>query len=147
MSREICFYATAGHALSGENDIVPFCRIQSGRFFPAETGRTSASLWPQVRQTNRLQIGQPNVIRPSVAADCGLMAALVIRAADYKIDRRPAKRAQAQYPKPMTRSRLAPRFLEFAFRLPPQPAPSKRNLRTRSTRRRAKVVREGLAIR
>jgi hypothetical protein len=60
-------------------------RRASGLFFPAEIWANvgtfpSASLASEAR----LDIGQPDVIRPAVAADCRRMAAPVVRAIDQE---------------------------------------------------------------
>ena len=54
----------------------------SGRFFPAAD--IGSSLATNLACEKRLEIGQPDVIRPSVAADRCPMTALVIRAIDQE---------------------------------------------------------------
>jgi hypothetical protein len=56
-----------------------------GFYFPVEIrADISASLAANLAGESGLDIGQPNAIRPLVAADRGPMAALVIRATDQQ---------------------------------------------------------------
>jgi hypothetical protein len=68
-----------------------FADRASGRFFPAEI-RSDIGAFPSASLAGepRLYIGKPDVIRPSVAADCRPMAAPIIRATGGR--ERPAAR-------------------------------------------------------
>jgi hypothetical protein len=60
-------------------------RRASGLFFPAEI-RANVGTFPSASLASeaRLDIGQPDIIRPAVAADCRRMAAPVVRAIDQE---------------------------------------------------------------
>jgi hypothetical protein len=56
----------------------------AGALSQLKSGRTSASLAAGLAHEAWLQIGEPDVIRPSVCADRGRMTAMIVRAIDQE---------------------------------------------------------------